>query len=351
MRAAIVLLGFGEPAAPTLAAVTSFLERIFLANARLEPATDPDVVARRTSAMAGRRAPELIEDYRRIGGSPLNAQATRQAGMLERELGRAGHDVVVRAAMQFTDPSIPAAAAEVAGRGVDRLIALSTYPLCGPSTTLPALEELRRSLDDLGWDVPVHEISGWHPDPAYTALRADGVRSFCAREGVELADPATRVVFAAHGTPIDYLAAGSRYDLYAADHCRRLAGALGLERYVLGFQNHANRPGVEWTRPDIERAIEGLDARRIVVVPVSFMQEHSETLADLDIALRGVATDRGLAFHRVPVPHDDPAFIDLLARLTAPFLAGGSRDDAGYGPCRCRSGAVCLNRSVERAEA
>jgi protoporphyrin/coproporphyrin ferrochelatase len=325
--------------------VGAFLERIFLANARLDPSADHETARRRARAMAERRVGELVDDYRRIGGSPLNAQAARQAGMLELELRRAGHHVVVRAGMQFTEPSIAAVVEQASREGVDRLIALPLYPLCGPSTTMPALEELCRSLDGLGWAVPVHEVVGWHTHPAYTALRADGVRALCERDGVDLADPATRLVFSAHGTPIQYLEEGSRYDLYAEDHCRRLAAALGIDRYVLAFQNHANRPGVAWTEPEIERAIQGMDARRIVVVPVSFMQEQSETLAELDLGLAAAARGLGLGFHRVPIPHDDPRFIDVLADLVAPLLAGGAPEPAGYRPChcRCRPGAVCLN--------
>jgi protoporphyrin/coproporphyrin ferrochelatase len=345
-RTAILLLSFGEPESPTPDDVAAFLERIFLANARLDPSGDADAVRRRARAMAERRAPELLEDYRRIGGSPLIAQAARQAGLLEAELARRGLGAVVLAGMQFTEPSIATVVERASREGADRLIALPVYPLSGPSTTIASLEELTRVLDARGWAVPVDEITGWHTHPAYTGLRAAGVRDLCAREGIELDDPATSLVFSAHGTPLHYLEEGSRYDRYVEDHCRRLAGALGVERYVLGFQNHANRPDVEWTQPDIDRAIEGLDAERIVVVPVSFMVEQSETLAELDLGLRATADRLGLAFHRVPVPHDDPRFIALLGDLVVPFLGGAALRDESYGPCRCRPrpGAVCLNR-------
>jgi protoporphyrin/coproporphyrin ferrochelatase len=144
---------------------------------------------------------------------------------------------------------------------------------------------------------------------------------------------------------------GSRYARYVEDHCRRLAAALRAESYVVGYQNHDNRPTVEWTRPEIGEVIAGLEAQRVVVVPVSFMQEQSETLAELDFGLAAVAASAGLEFHRVPIPHDDPRFIALLADLVGPFLAGAEADTAGWRPCRCRprDGAVCLNRGLERA--
>lgn len=67
------------------------------------------------------------------------------------------------------------------------------------------------------------------------------------------------------------------------------------------------------TQPEIDAVIAGLDADRAVVVPVSFMQEQSETLNELDRELRAVADQHGAAFHRVPVPDDDARFADVLA--------------------------------------
>ncbi len=351
MKPAVILLGFGEPEAPTPDVVAPFLERIFVRNARLDPSTDPVVILQRARAMAERRLPGLLEDYRSIGGSPLNAQVARQAGRLEEELAERGHDVLVLTGMQFTDPGIPAAVERASRAGADRVVAVPLYPLSGPSTTMAALEDLRHAVDRMGWEVPIRELAGWHAHPAYTALLADGVRGFCAREGVALDDPDTRLVFSAHGTPIRYLKDGSRYAVYVEDHCRAVASALGIDGYQVGFQNHGNRPDVDWTQPGIDDVVRGIDARQIVVVPVSFVQEQSETLAELDIGLRAVAEGRGVGFHRVPVPHDDPPLIRLLADLVAPLLTDPVPESAGLVSCRCRPvpGTLCLNGGRPRS--
>jgi protoporphyrin/coproporphyrin ferrochelatase len=350
MKAAVLLIGFGEPESAAPESVAPFLERIFLANARLDPVADPTQARERARAMAERRLPDLVADYVRIGGSPLNAQTAAQADELAAELERRGHDVVVLVGMQFTDPTVASAVERAAGAGAGRLIAIPLYPICGPSTTILALDAVGESLAALSWSRPVAEITGWHAHPLYTALRADGVRRFCAGRGLDLSDPATGLVFSAHGTPVQYLREGSRYDVYVEDHCRRLAAELGVERYVLGYQNHANRPGVPWTGPEIEPVVTGVDAARVVVVPISFMQEQSETLAELDHTLAGAAGAAGLEFHRVPVPHADPRFTALLAELVGQVLAGDP-DQGGLGPCRCRPrpGTVCLNRELTPA--
>lgn len=344
MKPAVVLLSFGEPERPDQAEVTAFLERIFLSNARLEDEAG-DAARRRARELAARRAPGLLQDYRGMGGSPLNAQTRAQAGAVREELAARGRDVPVVVGMQYTPPSIPDAVAEARARGADRVIGFPLYPLCGPSTTVPALAGLRDAVAAAGWNAPVTGISGWHTRPGYTALRADGVRGYCDGAGLDLDDPGTALVFSAHGTPLRYLREGSRYDLYVEDHCQRLEAALGV-RGVLGYQNHANR-GVEWTGPAIEDVIAELDAERAVVVPVSFMQEQSETLHELDRELAAVAGSRGVALQRVPVPWDDPRFARLVVDLLEPLLDHDAT--AEYRPCRCAGdGALCLNRGLER---
>lgn len=351
MKLAVIVLNFGEPEHPTMESVVPFLERIFRTNAALNPAdTTPEQIAARSRQLAVARAPGLLEEYREIGGSPLHAQAEEQAALLGAELRGRGHDAFTYLGYQFTDPSIPDAVRAARDAGAEMVVGLPIYPLCGPSTTVAALDELDAAVADLGWDVPLRHVSGWHRHPAYAALRARAVTEMAVRESFDLADRRTRLVFSAHGTPVQYLREGSRYDVYVDDHCRALARALGVEEYELGFQNHANRP-VEWTQPDIDRVIERVDADAVVVVPVSFMHEQSETLAELDHELREEAEARGLTFYRVPIPHADPAFVSLLADLVDGVAEDGA-EVAGMPlrRCRCRPrpNTCCLNAGLER---
>ncbi|HSM07390.1 MAG TPA: ferrochelatase [Gemmatimonadota bacterium] len=344
MRTAVVLLNFGEPEEPTLEAVLPFLERIFARNAPLEAAATPEAAQRRARELAERRAPGLVADYEKIGGSPLGAQSRAQADALRSELENRGHEVEVTVANQFIDPTIPAVVERLGRDGFERLIGLPVFPLCGWSTNVAALEEMREAVVAGARDVEVHELGGWHPHPLYLELWVDAIAGLARDRGLDLADPDTELYFSAHGTPIKYLEQGSRYDLYVEDFCREVARRLDVDTYALGYQNHANR-GVRWTEPDNEQRIREVKAARIVVAPISFMHEQSETLAELDIDFREEAEELGIEFHRVPVPHDDPRFAVVLADLVTPILEGRSLDDAGLAACRCRRapGAVCLN--------
>jgi protoporphyrin/coproporphyrin ferrochelatase len=320
MNSAVLLLNFGEPEDASLDCVIDFLDRIFRANGQLDEARDPAAVALRSRRMAEARAPALLDDYRRIGGSPMNGQAREQADRLGEELARRGHEARVFVGMQFTEPSIAAAVAAAREWGADHLVALPVYPICGPSTTVAALESVRAELDRLGWPVAVSEIAGFHDCPAYVEMRAGAIVEAATVNGISLADHATRLVFSAHGTPIQYLSDDSRYDHVTEQHCAEVAAAAGVAGYSLGYQNHGHRPTVPWTQPEIGSVLDALDAEVVIVDPVSFMHEQSETLIELDHEMRELAEARGMRFIRVPIRHAAPEFITMLADLTEPLL-------------------------------
>ncbi len=341
MKIGVLMLNFGEPENPTLEEVIRFLERIFARNASLESEKGSD----RARKLAEARAPGLIEEYQRIGGSPLNRQAGKQARMVEGVLRRRGLNLRCYSGMQFTEPSVAAAVAEAQADGVEQLVALPLYPLCGRSTTIAALEDVRTAVAELSWDVPLREITGWHRHPAYQRLRADAILDYVKREGVDLHASDTTLVFSAHGTPLKYLDGGPRYVVYVEEVCRMVARELGISDYAIGYQNHTNRD-IEWTAPEVGTVIQGVDAARVIVDAVSFMHEQSETLAELDGELREIAEEVGLEFHRIPIPHDDAVFAALLADLVEEVLRPEPiMGDLGLRRCLCRASpdTFCLN--------
>ena len=341
---AVLLLNFGEPASPDPTEVSRFLERIFLANARLEPGDDAPGARRRSRELARRRTPGLLEAYERIGGSPLNRQAAAQGRELARTLAARGRPMEVAVGMQFTEPTIEAALADLRERGAGEIVALPVYPLCGPSTSVAALARVDEALERLGWRPVVRRVTGWHRHPGYVRLRANAILGAAAEAGWRMDDPDVRLVFSAHGTPLRYIEEGSRYVEYVQDWCAALGRAVGAGTWTLGYQNHSNR-AIPWTQPAIEAALEDLPGvSKVLVDPVSFMHEQSETLMELDVDLAREATGLGLEFRRVRVPHDDDAFADVLADLTLAALGRGVPGLPRPTACRCRPGAdLCFN--------
>ena len=348
MTTGLVLLNFGEPSEPTRENVVAYLERIFLNNASLEEADTEEEKRERASQLAKRRAPGLIEEYEEIGGSPLNPQAEAQADALAEELGDRGYDVETYLGMQFTEPFVSDAVEAARADDVDQIVGLPVYPLCGASTTVAANEELREAVESRDWDVPVAEITGWHRHSLYNEIRSKNVRRFADAHGLDPNDSATELVYSAHGTPRHYLNEGSRYDTYVEEFCEVVGRKLGVDSYSLGYKNHENRD-IPWTEPEVEDVIEdlgeddGID--RVVVEPISFMHEQSETLSELDDELREEAEAAGLDFYRVPVPHDDDRFKSVLGDLAEPFVGGFDPGYYQFRECQCADspGAMCLN--------
>jgi ferrochelatase len=333
MSVGVLFINFGEPDEPTLEKVTPFLERIFLRNASLEGHAN-QAAAERARDLARGRAPGLMEAYRTIGGSPLNAQSEWQAEAFAAEWKRRGHRAIVYSAYQFTDPTVADAVARAKADGVDTLIAVPGYPLCGQSTTVAALEDVRLTMDALGWQPRFLGLSGWHHHAEYLRLRAEGIRTYVRAQGLDLEAPDTILYFSVHGTPLKYLREGNRYDRYVVEHCRDLALALGTRRYAVGFQNHTNRR-IPWTQPDNEVRIRALAERRLVIVPISFMKEQSETLSELDHEVRAFVEGLGKECYRVPVPHADPGLAPYMADLVEGLLSAESPARQKLSRCRC----------------
>ena len=242
-RLGVVLLAFGEPEGSHPELVIDFLERIFLANRRLEPGSG----AGRARQLAEARAPGLMEAYEEIGGSPMNAHARAHGEALEAALKERGNSAHVFVGTQFTTPTISDALQRCRESGVEQLVALPLYPVSGPTTTVAALDTVREELDELSWLVETAFIGGWHRNPKYVDLRADGIRTLMTERGLDAHDPGVCLYFSAHGTPISYLEEGSQYQAHVEESCRLIADGVGVDRYELGYQNHTNR-AIEWDR-------------------------------------------------------------------------------------------------------
>ena len=330
-RVGVVLIGFGEPEHADASQVEAFLTRIFLANAGLEPGAPGEERAR---ALASARAPSLTEEYKSIGGSPLLPQLRAQARAVEEALVAKGHRISVTVATQFDRPSFAEAVSWAGELGLSRLIALPTYPMCGPSTTLAAVESLASEVDRNGTTFRLDQVTGWHAHPRFAELWATCVRSHAADAGVQLGDADTLLYFSAHGTPVTYLERVP-YTTYVQEACGAVAEKLGATRHALGYQNHGGRP-IAWTQPDNQTLLPTVDARRVVVVPISFVHEQSETLVELDRDLAALASSAGLDFHRVGVPHSHAELIALFVELIEGVLAGSP--DGSLRRCSCRPG-------------
>ena len=311
MSLGVVLLNMGGPDTPE--AVRPFLENLFSAPEILRFPLSRWLQRPLARWIASRRSPVVEERYRRIGGGSPIARITRaQAEALEGELAARGLDALVVAAMRYWTPRAGEAAADLRERGADRLVVLPLYPQYSRATTGSSLADLELALGAAGLSgIPRTVIRSWHDHPAYLDALAEAVR-----EGLE-ALPGATVLMSAHSLPQRLIERGDPY----LDHVRAtVAGVMarvGEVPHRLAFQSRTGP--VRWLGPGVEEVLGELAAagvERVLVVPVSFVSDHIETLHEIDVEYRDLARSLGIReFGRCPSLNTRPSFIRALAEL------------------------------------
>ncbi len=331
-RTAVVVLNLGGPDA--LGAVKPFLVNLFDDPAIIRlPRPLRWLLAR---LIAARRAPVAREFYRHLGGaSPILANTEAQSRALEAALGAALGPVGVFIAMRYWHPRSAATAAAVKDWAPDRVILLPLYPQFSTTTTASSLAAWRQAARQAGLAAPTHILCCYPDDPGFIAALAEPLRRALAetRPGGRV-----RVLFSAHGLPERIVAEGDPYRWQVERTVAAVLGTLGGARLdaVLCFQSRVGP--LQWLKPatDAEIRRAGRDGVSLIVAPVAFVSEHSETLVELDRDYGRLAAAAGVPlYRRLPTVGTHPAFIEGLARQVRRLSASGAAIDSGAGGRYC----------------
>jgi ferrochelatase len=338
-RLAVVLTNLGGPDRPE--AVAPFLTNLFSDPAIIRLANPwRGILAR---FIARRRAGAAKAIYARLGGgSPLLANTQAQAAALESALQEPGREARVFVAMRYWHPFSEEAASAVAEFRPDHVLVLPLYPQYSTTTTASSFAAWRAAATKARIAAASRLVCCYPTEPGFIAALAE-----LARTGLEEARarrPGTpAAIFTAHGLPERIVKAGDPYVEHVDGTCRAVAAALGLGQgeWELGFQSRVGP--LAWIGPGTDELIvQAAEAKRaILVVPVSFVSEHSETLVELDMDYGKLAAERGAAAYiRVPTVGTHPAFIAGLAQIvreaetaTRPVVAFGAGCSAGVKAC------------------
>lgn len=333
----MVVFNLGGPDSPE--AVRPFLYNLF---------NDPAIIglptlARRLLAwlLSTRRAPVAQRIYAHLGGrSPLLELTERQAAALQRSLAeRTGDETEVFIAMRYWHPLTEQAVAEVKAWGPDRLVLLPLYPQYSTTTSASSLVAWERAAAKAGLAVPTTAICCYPTEAGMVRAQAELLaRALAEVEALGAAPDRVRVLFSAHGLPKKVVERGDPYPIHVEMTARAVVAA--LDRADLDWQiSYQSRVGpLEWIGPttdgEIRRA--GQTGTSLVVLPIAFVSEHSETLVELDIEYGHLAKEAGVPiYHRVPAVGTHGSFIAGLADLVDRSLK------AGCNPCSEKGGRIC----------
>ena len=314
MKQGILLLNFGGPW--TLSDVKPFLYRLF-ANPSVLVGIPAPLRHLLAFVIAQIKGPSSIRNYRSIGGgSPQLKWTVMQAEGLRQLLPN--KEIRVEVGMRSSDPSIDAALQHMQFWGADQLTLMPLFPQFSTTTTGTCFDVVSESLNKLGWHPQLTTITNWPDHPEYISLLRQSVdEAICLAQSERNGSSGPiHVVFSAHSLPMKIVERGDPY----ANDVARTVGAVtqGLQTtWSLAFQSRNGR--LPWLKPYLEDELkrlgrDGVDT--VVVVPISFVSDHIETLFELDRLYREVARKHGIKhYYRARCFNDDAQFPRVLQSI------------------------------------
>jgi ferrochelatase len=318
-RTAVVLFNLGGP--DSLESVEPFLYNLF---------SDPSIIRLKSAfrlplarIIARSRARTARDIFSRLGGSsPLLANTTAQAEALQCVLG---HDHRCFVAMRYWHPYSSETAGKVKEWAPDHIVLLPLYPQFSETTTLSSCNDWRQAAACHCIGVPTSIVASYPTECGFIEAIAGLIRPALA--GIAAGGKTPRLLLTAHGLPKKIVRGGDPYPAQAEATASAIVAALAWPDldWQLCYQSRVGP--LAWLEPATEAEIRraGAEKMPLVVAPIAFVSEHSETLVELDLDYRKLAEESGVpSYRRVATVGTEPRFIAALAALVMRARTEGS---------------------------
>ena len=261
--------------------------------------------------IVSKRLDEVKENFvTHLGGkSPLPMLTEQLIGKLEPKLA-----MPVRAVMRYVPPFAKPALEQFQAQGVEELILFPMYPQYSTTTTLSSVEDVEDQCRALGYDPKITVIDPYYDDYDYIALSATKIME--AMEGVESLE--YDLLLSAHGLPMSIIKAGDPYQNQIEANVAALKIYLHERGVVfnsikLVYQSKVGSSA--WLEPNLVDVLRHPYHRKVVIYPLAFTIDNSETIYELDIEHREIAKKIKYEDYRVArCFNDDDAFVDLIVK-------------------------------------
>lgn len=346
-KLAVVVFNLGGPDCPE--SVRPFLFNLF---------NDPAIVGLpnpfRTilaHIISRRRAPVAREIYAHLGGgSPLLPLTNEQASALEQALSDLG-ETRVFVSMRYWHPMSDETALAVKDFAPEAVILLPLYPQFSTTTSGSSFRDWRRAARAAGLDVPNYAVCCYPTESGFIAAQADLLKKSLGKMAGE---EKVRVLFSAHGLPKRVVERGDPYAWQVEQTAGAVVQALGMSEldWLVSYQSRVGP--LEWIGPSTEDEVEraGEDNTSLIVVPIAFVSEHSETLVELDIEYGELAKKSGVPmYERVPAVGTHVEFIAGLSRIVRAALTEAKPMRSEEGPRCCPASCVRCPNPAESSPA
>jgi ferrochelatase len=246
------------------------------------------------------------ENYEAIGGkSPLNDLTEKLIEKLQARLP----EIFVTQAMRYTPPLTPKCIRELKQKGIKDVILLPLYPQYSTTTTKSSLEEF---IEEAAGYFNYKVIEPFYKNDKFNDAVIEGIK--------EQYDEDFHLVFSAHGLPQKIIDNGDPYLEQLEEHVEILKTKLIEQNMEFNSINLAFQSKVgpmQWLEPSLEETLENLNNRKVIIYPISFIIDNSETDFELDIEYREIAEHFGIQEYRVcKCVNDNDIFVDAVLEMT-----------------------------------
>jgi protoporphyrin/coproporphyrin ferrochelatase len=310
MKEAIVLLNMGGP--NNLSEVEMFLHNMF---------NDPYIIRTKSSLLRRfiaamitlTRAEKSQEIYRQIGGKSPLVSLTKQ--LITRVQEAVGEDTIVDFVMRYTPPMAREVCQRLKDQGVEKVYLIPLYPQYSSTTTQSSLDDFEQTAHTIGWDVITSEIKHFFTNPTYNRCVVERIKETLDQEDAQNYD----IIFSAHGLPQKIVDQGDPYQRHVIAHVDLLKTMMeetGIRFNGVHLAYQSKVGPMKWLEPSLESALHELENKRVIIVPIAFTIDNSETDFELSIEYAEVAEELGFESYRVcRCPNDHPLFVQTIIEL------------------------------------
>ena len=311
MKEAIVLLNMGGP--NNLDEVEMFLKNMF---------NDPNILTMKSDLLRKfvggmitfTRAESSQEIYRQLGGkSPIVDHTKNLIAALKQKLD--DKEVIIDFVMRYTPPFAPEVIERLKAEGVEKVYLIPLYPQFSTTTTKSSLEDFEAAFHKSGMDAILVEVKHYYENNTYNEAVIERIKEKMLETDYNDFD----IIFSAHGLPQKIVDAGDPYQRHVERHVELLKKKLEehemkFHRVHLAYQSKVGP--LKWLEPSLETALHKVRNRGVIIYPVAFTIDNSETDFELEVEYREIAEEMGFNDYRVcRCVNDSEKFVEALIEV------------------------------------
>ena len=307
MKQAILLLNMGGPS--NIGEVELFLRNMF---------ADPNIIQSNLlirklvgSIIVKKRLHEARENYNLIGGkSPLLDITNELAAKIEQKSG-----IKTLPVMRYVPPFASDVLKELQAEGVEKIILIPMYPHYSTTTTKSSIDDIVATCKKLRYNPEIKVTKSYYNNESYINLQAQLII-----DALQSKDPShMKLIISAHGLPLSIIKAGDPYQKQVEENCKLLEAKLKefgihFKEVELAYQSKVGNG--TWLEPNLSDVLRNPTNLDVLLFPIAFTIDNSETIFELDIEHREIAEKIGYNSYRVSkCPNSRDEFADFLISL------------------------------------